>query len=152
MPDFVYPCFTQAICSGSEIEVHCGMTLGAGDMTERQLTFSIEQPDHEPQPSALPPGSICEICFDQPATQILPAPWGGEMGVCVSCAKGEGDSVESPAGITLSDARNIVQTLLVDAMGQHSVADIPGARVLMTSTEVQAFAEVYSLMLRVRLG
>ena len=31
------------------------------------------------------PGSICEACFDAPATSLAPAPYGGEMGVCGKC-------------------------------------------------------------------
>src|SRR3990167_6779917 len=35
------------------------------------------------------PGSICEECFDAPASQLQDAPWGGEMGVCRECGKSE---------------------------------------------------------------
>ncbi len=30
-----------------------------------------------------PAGSICEACLDAPAVRYVPAPWGGEMGVCL---------------------------------------------------------------------
>jgi hypothetical protein len=32
------------------------------------------------------PGHLCEICLDAPAVTVVPAPWGGEMGVCAACA------------------------------------------------------------------
>jgi len=32
------------------------------------------------------PGHLCEVCLDAPATRLQPAPWGGEMGVCDTCA------------------------------------------------------------------
>jgi len=32
------------------------------------------------------PGHLCEVCLDAPATCLQPAPWGGEMGVCETCA------------------------------------------------------------------
>jgi hypothetical protein len=31
-------------------------------------------------------GHSCEICFDAPAIGVQPAPWGGEMGGCGTCA------------------------------------------------------------------
>lgn len=32
------------------------------------------------------PGHLCEVCLDAPAVAVMPAPWGGEMGVCAACA------------------------------------------------------------------
>jgi hypothetical protein len=32
-----------------------------------------------------PPGYLCEVCLDAPAVAFVPAPWGGEMGVCAVC-------------------------------------------------------------------
>ena len=32
------------------------------------------------------PGHLCEVCLDAPAVAVVPAPWGGEMGVCAACA------------------------------------------------------------------
>ena len=32
------------------------------------------------------PGHLCEVCLDAPAVAFVPAPWGGEMGVCAACA------------------------------------------------------------------
>ena len=31
------------------------------------------------------PGYLCEACLDAPAIALVPAPWGGEMGVCRAC-------------------------------------------------------------------
>ena len=39
---------------------------------------------HLPVPQPLP-GHLCEQCLDAPAVVIVPAPWGGEMGVCDTC-------------------------------------------------------------------
>jgi hypothetical protein len=33
------------------------------------------------------PGYLCETCLDAPATVLVPAPWGGEMGVCRACQR-----------------------------------------------------------------
>lgn len=33
-------------------------------------------------------GYLCEVCLDAPAVQLQPAPWGGDMGVCRTCASG----------------------------------------------------------------
>ena len=30
-------------------------------------------------------GYLCEQCLDAPAEAFVPAPWGGEMGVCAAC-------------------------------------------------------------------
>ncbi len=32
-------------------------------------------------------GYLCEICLDAPAVAFVPAPWGGEMGICATCAE-----------------------------------------------------------------
>jgi hypothetical protein len=31
-------------------------------------------------------GYLCEQCLDAPAVAFVPAPWGGEMGICAACA------------------------------------------------------------------
>jgi hypothetical protein len=31
------------------------------------------------------PGYLCESCLDAPAIALVPAPWGGEMGLCQDC-------------------------------------------------------------------
>ncbi len=33
----------------------------------------------------MPPGYLCEQCLDAPAVAFVPAPGGGEMGVCAAC-------------------------------------------------------------------
>jgi len=33
------------------------------------------------------PGYLCESCLDAPAIALVPAPWGGEMGVCRACQR-----------------------------------------------------------------
>lgn len=30
-------------------------------------------------------GYLCEQCLEAPAVAFVPAPWGGEMGVCAAC-------------------------------------------------------------------
>ena len=32
-------------------------------------------------------GYLCEQCLDAPAVAVVPAPWGGEMGVCETCGE-----------------------------------------------------------------
>ena len=32
------------------------------------------------------PGHLCEACLDAPAVAFVPAPWGGEIGICTACA------------------------------------------------------------------
>ena len=32
-------------------------------------------------------GYLCEQCLDAPAVAFVPAPWGGEMGICATCAE-----------------------------------------------------------------
>ena len=47
-------------------------------------------PDFVPDPT-IPPGSICEVCFDAPAVLVCPIPDGEEMGVCEDCGtQGQG--------------------------------------------------------------
>ena len=41
-------------------------------------------------------GHICEHCFDAPAVLVQPAPWGGEMGVCVACQQATPARAEDP--------------------------------------------------------
>jgi hypothetical protein len=31
------------------------------------------------------PGYLCEACLEAPAIALVPAPWGGEMGLCQAC-------------------------------------------------------------------
>jgi hypothetical protein len=31
------------------------------------------------------PGSRCEACLEAPASALVPAPWGGDQGVCAHC-------------------------------------------------------------------
>ncbi len=37
------------------------------------------------------PGCLCETCLDAPAIAVVPAPWGGEMGVCARCQGTRGE-------------------------------------------------------------
>ena len=53
----------------------------------RRLTPAALLPG-APRPSTEPciPGHLCEVCLDAPAVAFVPAPWGGEMGICEACA------------------------------------------------------------------
>jgi hypothetical protein len=31
------------------------------------------------------PGYLCEVCLDATAVRLTPAPWGGDMGICLEC-------------------------------------------------------------------
>ena len=49
---------------------------------------TVVREDTPPMPGGTPtplPGYLCETCLDAPATVLVPAPWGGEMGVCRAC-------------------------------------------------------------------
>ncbi len=37
-----------------------------------------------PAPTPLP-GHLCEQCLDAPAVLVVPAPEGGDMGICAAC-------------------------------------------------------------------
>jgi hypothetical protein len=68
----------------------------SSQITAYALLPSPQPPPRQPAPL---PGSLCEQCLDAPATQLQPAPWGGDMGVCEECAgKPPGEQVQ-PAGI-----------------------------------------------------
>lgn len=41
--------------------------------------------DRERAAPVVPPGSLCEVCLDAMAVSFQPAPWGGEMGICMVC-------------------------------------------------------------------
>ena len=49
-------------------------------------------------------GYLCEICLDAPAVAFVPAPWGGEMGICATCAdrlqRGVADTLQERTGCT----------------------------------------------------
>ena len=53
------------------------------------LALCIVEINEEPlaPSSTVPPqpGYLCEACLDAPAIHVVPAPWGGEMGVCDLC-------------------------------------------------------------------
>jgi len=47
-------------------------------------------------PQDIIPGHLCEQCLDAPAVQFQPAPWGGEMGVCLACAAAKPKATGTP--------------------------------------------------------
>lgn len=59
--------------------------MTAIERAEASALRSLYQMPCEDAPTVFP-GSICEVCFDAPATALAPAPYGGEMGVCGTCA------------------------------------------------------------------
>jgi len=44
----------------------------------------VREVQASPAPSPLP-GHLCEQCFDAPAVLVVPAPDGGDMGICAAC-------------------------------------------------------------------
>jgi hypothetical protein len=69
------------------------MSESMRDPMQRQLTSGRRSTPAallpgEPRPSTETsiPGHLCEVCLDAPAVAFVPAPWGGEMGVCAVCA------------------------------------------------------------------
>ena len=45
---------------------------------------------------AVLPGYLCEVCLDAPAVRLVPAPEGGEMGICEACGIPEDAEEERP--------------------------------------------------------
>lgn len=84
-------------------EAEAGHRVCCGVLTAALLAAGTPLPDGYPQAldphtlapqagttpaPALPhPGFLCERCLDAPASTMAPAPWGGEMGLCVRCAR-----------------------------------------------------------------
>jgi hypothetical protein len=55
--------------------------------TRRRLPLRIvevQEVQVSPVPTPLP-GHLCEQCLDAPAVLVVPAPGGGDMGICTSC-------------------------------------------------------------------
>ena len=64
----------------------------AGSVSAFQECFSLARETTDDAASL--PGHLCEQCLDAPATALVPAPWGGEMGVCGACQSPDpGDGV-----------------------------------------------------------
>ena len=45
----------------------------------------VREVQASPAPTPLP-GHLCEACLDAPAVLVVPAPEGGDMGICAACA------------------------------------------------------------------
>ncbi len=55
--------------------------------TRRRLPLriaEIREGQAAPAPTPLP-GHLCEACLDAPAVLVVPAPGGGDMGICAAC-------------------------------------------------------------------
>jgi hypothetical protein len=52
----------------------------------RRITAALLPGEPHPSTEMSIPGHLCEVCLDAPAVAFVPAPWGGEMGVCAACA------------------------------------------------------------------
>src|SRR2546427_11667444 len=55
--------------------------------THRRLPLRIaevREVQASPAPTPLP-GHLCEECLDAPAVLVVPAPGGGDMGICAAC-------------------------------------------------------------------
>jgi hypothetical protein len=55
--------------------------------TRRRLPLRIAEIREMPAPPAPTPlpGHLCEQCLDAPAVLVVPAPEGGDMGICAAC-------------------------------------------------------------------
>ena len=55
--------------------------------TRRQIPLRIAEVREVPAPPAPTPlpGHLCEQCLDAPAVLVVPAPGGGDMGICADC-------------------------------------------------------------------
>ena len=59
----------------------------APSRTRRRLPLRIAEVREvqvPPAPTPLP-GHLCEQCLDAPAVLVIPAPGGGDMGICAAC-------------------------------------------------------------------
>ena len=55
--------------------------------TRRRLPLrmaEVREGQAPPAPTPLP-GHLCEQCLDAPAVLVVPAPGGGDMGICAAC-------------------------------------------------------------------
>lgn len=72
-----------------ETMIFCGDA--AEDYQERYSTWAEAEAGHQRavawarQRTSCHVGFVCETCFDAPACTFVPAPWGGEMGICAAC-------------------------------------------------------------------
>ena len=57
----------------------------AGEAVVIQVSFGLPQPPLSPPPFIQ--GSICERCYDAPASSTCHAPWGMDADVCEACAE-----------------------------------------------------------------
>ena len=67
-----------------------GAEPGAGTpRTRRRLPLHIAEIQEVQTPPAPPPlpGHLCEACLDAPAVLVVPAPGGGDMGICADCQR-----------------------------------------------------------------
>jgi hypothetical protein len=55
--------------------------------TRRRLPLRIAEVQDGQGPTGPPPlpGHLCEACLDAPAVLVVPAPEGGDMGICAAC-------------------------------------------------------------------
>ena len=55
--------------------------------TRRRLPLRIAEVREVQAPPGLTPlpGHLCEACLDAPAVLVVPAPGGGDMGICAAC-------------------------------------------------------------------
>jgi hypothetical protein len=51
------------------------------------------------------PGYLCEACLDAPAVVLVPAPEGGEMGLCQTCRQHQAEARGEDAGDALAARR-----------------------------------------------
>ena len=60
---------------------------GRTPRTRRRLPLRIAEILEVPAPPAPTPlpGHLCEQCLDAPAVLVVPAPGGGDMGICAAC-------------------------------------------------------------------
>jgi hypothetical protein len=61
-------------------------------------------PSREPPLADPLPGYLCEQCQDAPAVLLVPAPCGGEIGVCAAC-RAQMDGTVAPRACSSPQAR-----------------------------------------------
>jgi hypothetical protein len=93
--------------------------------TRRRLPLRIaevREVQAPPAPTPLP-GHLCEQCLDAPAVLVVPAPGGGDMGICADCQQ-----AAAIATLPVLTAAKGQQTLRHPIRGRGPAGSVSGGR------------------------
>jgi hypothetical protein len=102
-----------------------GEEPGAPPRTRRRLPLRIaevREVQAPPAPTPLP-GYLCEQCLDAPAVLVVPAPEGGDMGICAACQQ-----AAAVAALPVLTAAAGQQTLWHPIRDADSAGSVSGCR------------------------